>query len=532
MTAAATPTAPATATRTVPATAAATPFAARLADAAARHAARPYLIFEGRAVTYAETARHVAAAAGLLADQGVAPGDRIMVLLGNVPSCLYTIFGAWLLGAPAVPVNPEQTAREISYLLEHAAPRLVVTGAAHADRHAATLGAAGIAVAHVADEPPAGGLPADRSRTPPAAATGPATTAAGSATAALIIYTSGSSGRPKGVVLTQGNVLANAASVAQWYSFSPADRLLTVLPLSFINPIIISSLAPLLAGASTALSREFGPFGLARFWQLVDEHDVNILSAVPTIYGGLLRLDSPRGREAGRKVRLALCGGAAPAPGLVRAFGERYGCPPADNYGLTETTCWATMSPPDPARRRPGSAGIAVDCEARVIDDRGHPLPPGARGEVVIRGANVTPGYWRDQHLTAERLGDGWLHTGDVGSMDSDGFVYIHGRRDDMVIRRGVNIYPREVDDVLLEHPQVAEARTIGVPSELDGQELVSYVTVQDAAAVSAQDLMNHCRSRLSHPRWPREVRIVDHLPTTPSGKVATRLLREGLPHD
>jgi acyl-CoA synthetase (AMP-forming)/AMP-acid ligase II len=510
--------------------AAATPFAARLADVAARHAARPYLIFEGHAVTYAETARHVAAAARFLADQGVAPGDRVMVLLGNVPSCLYTIFGAWLLGAAAVPVNPEQTARELGYLLEHAAPRLVVTGAAHADRHAATLGAAGIAVAQVDDEPPP---PGPR----PSAEPGPHTSGEPQPDVppgpdALIIYTSGSSGRPKGVVLTQGNVLANATSVAQWYTFSPADRLLTVLPLSFINPIIISSLAPLLAGASTVLGREFGPFGLPRFWQLVDEHDVNILSAVPSIYGGLLRLDSPRGREAARKVRLALCGGAAPAPGLVRAFGERYGCPPADNYGLTETTCWATMSPPDPVRRRPSSAGIAVDCEARVIDDRGRPLPPGALGEVVIRGANVTPGYWRGQGLTAELLEGGWLHTGDVGSMDGDGFVYIHGRRDDMVIRRGVNIYPREVDDVLLEHPQVTEARTIGVPSELDGQELVAYVTVRDAAAVSARDLMNHCRARLSHPRRPREVRIVDRLPTTPSGKVATRLLREGLPRD
>jgi long-chain acyl-CoA synthetase len=342
---------------------------------------------------------------------------------------------------------------------------------------------------------------------------------------AIIIYTSGTTGKPKGCLLTHGNLLANARQIVEWLGFGAEDRLLTVMPLFHMNAVSVTTVSALYAGGSTVTSPRFSA---SRFWQTVSDYRITSFGSVATMLTMLLKT-YPAGVPEGlstERLRFAMCGSAPVPAKVMRRFEETFNCLVVEGYGLSESTCRSTFNPPD-RRRRPGSCGLAIGNEMRVVDEEDREAPAGQTGELVLRGENIFKGYFRNEEATRQAFRGGWFHTGDIGYRDADGFFYIVDRKSDMIIRGGENIYPREIDEVLYAHPDVAEAATFGVPDELYGEEVAAFVVPREGRAPDAESVLAHCRAHLADFKCPRTVRFVKALPKGPTGKVLKRELRK-----
>ncbi|KAB2808984.1 long-chain fatty acid--CoA ligase [Pimelobacter simplex] len=469
--------------------------------------------------TFADAVRRLARR---FADLGVAPGDPVAVMLPNCAEIVTAQFAAWYRGSALVPVNPVLTDDEARYQLEDSAAAVVV-GDERARGLAAELGVAWVDAATVhagtgtgAPEPfaepfaePFGG--------PVAAADD----------FALVIYTSGTTGRPKGVLLDHANLDAMSASLVEHFALSPADTSLLVLPLFHANGLIASVLSPLRAGGDVVVAPRFSP---DTFWDLVETHRPTYFSAVPTIYAVLDARTSWTHDTS--SLRFAVCG-AAPMPAeLITRFEERFGIPVVEGYGLSEGSVASTINPVDGVRK-PGTVGVALPGqEVAVVTADGDRLPAGERGEVVIRGANVMRGYLGRPEETARTVRDGWLHTGDVGIIDDDGYLRIVDRIKDMIIRGGENIYPKEIEECLYGHPAVLEAAVVGRPDPVLGEVPVAYVATRPGRTASAEELVAHCAASLARYKVPERVEVLAELPKNSVGKLVKGRLRElDLPH-
>ncbi|HEX9630608.1 MAG TPA: AMP-binding protein, partial [Pyrinomonadaceae bacterium] len=340
---------------------------------------------------------------------------------------------------------------------------------------------------------------------------------------AIIIYTSGTTGKPKGCLLTHGNLIANARQISEWLQFTKDDRLLSIMPLFHMNAVSVTTLSALHAGGSTVVSPRFSA---SRFWQIISDYEITSFGSVATMLSMLLST-YPDGVPAGLKtdqLRFAMCGSAPVPAEVMQRFEETFDCLVIEGYGLSESTCRSTFNPPD-KRRRAGSCGVAIGNEMRVVDDEDNEVPDGELGEIVMRGENILKGYYRNEAATATAFRNGWFHTGDVGYRDADGFFYIVDRKSDMIIRAGENIYPREIDEVLYQHPAVAAAATIGVPDPLYGEDVAAFVVLKEGKAVSEDELINYCRERLADYKSPKTLRIVESIPKGPTGKLLKREL-------
>ena len=339
---------------------------------------------------------------------------------------------------------------------------------------------------------------------------------------ALLVYTSGSTGRPKGVELTHANLDAMAGSMGRALRLTESDHCLLVLPLFHVNAICVSFLATMIAGGRLSVLGRFSPVA---FLESVEALRPTYFSAVPTIYSHLVSLPAEVTADTS-SVRVAICG-AAPAPAeLLRAVEERFGFPVVEGYGLTEATCGSTANPLD-GPHKPGTVGVALPGqEVAIMADDGGLLPPGEPGEVVIRGANLMRGYRNRPEATAETLRDGWLHTGDVGVLDEDGYLRLVDRIKDMIIRGGENIYPKEIESVLHSHPAVRDAAVVGAPDPSHGEVPVAFVTLHDGRDVTADELRALCTERLARFKIPVAFHLVDALPTNPVGKIDKPALR------
>ncbi|UUZ70575.1 AMP-binding protein [Polaromonas sp. P2-4] len=340
---------------------------------------------------------------------------------------------------------------------------------------------------------------------------------------ALLIYTSGTTGLPKGVMLDHTNIEAMTDMGQQALNVTATDHCLLVLPLFHVNGIVVSILGPLSAGGHVTIRRRFD---IETFF-----HDVELLrptyfSAVPTIYSMLNALPTTM-RPDTSSLRFGVCG-AAPAPAdLLKNFEERYGFPLIEGYGLSEGTCASTLNPVD-GLRKPGSVGLPFPGQRIAIaDTHGTHLPPGATGEVLVQGPNVMRGYLGKPEETAKTVVDGWLHTGDIGRIDADGYLSIVGRLKEMIIRGGENIYPKEIEDVLHDFPGVLEAAVIGAPHETLGEVVVAYVAFRSGATGSLDALNDHCADRLTRYKRPAAIHVVDGLPKNAMGKIDKPRLRE-----
>ena len=461
-------------------------------------------------------------------DWGIAPGDHVGLLMPNGVDFVAVYFGIMSLGAVACPINTLLQDPEIDFILEHAAIDLVCASSEFADR----LGREGGPGIRVCNDPrslwdrPAAEGDGDMAPLPDVAP----------GAVAEIVYTSGSTGRPKGVMLSHANILADCTYIADWLGIGPADRSLCVLPLFHTNAQMQSLISALVAGASVVLPRRFSA---SEFWDLAARYQTTWCSAAPTVLYILVEALEASGKTAAppNRMRLFLSGTSSLPPALLERFERAFGILIIEGYGLTETVCRVTYNPVPPADnfnpgreegyRRFGSVGRAIgDSVIAIADDDGNKLPVDERGEVVLQGSVITHGYFNNPDATTAAFRDDWFLTGDIGYQDGDGYLYIVDRKKDLIIRGGQNIFPREVDEVLLQHPAVGEAAVIGVADEKYGEEVKAFVVAKDEA-VDEQDILAFCGDRLAAYKCPKSVQFVDEMPKGPTGKLLRRRLSE-----
>jgi len=323
--------------------------------------------------------------------------------------------------------------------------------------------------------------------------------------------------------LTHGNIIANARQISQWLHFTETDRLLTIMPLFHMNAVSVTTMSALYAGGSTVVSPRFSA---SKFWNIISDYQITSFGSVATMLSILLNT-YPEGVPAGLKtdqLRFAMCGSAPVPAEVMKKFEQAFNCPVIEGYGLSESTCRSTFNPPD-ERRRAGSCGLPIGNEMKVVDDDDNEVPDGGLGEIVLRGENILKGYFKNSEATEKAFRNGWFHTGDIGYRDKDGFFFIVDRKSDMIIRGGENIYPREIDEVLYQHPAVAAAATIGVPDPLYGEEVAAFVVLKDGMKVDEEELIDHCKSELADYKCPKTIRIVNDIPQGPTGKLLKREL-------
>jgi fatty-acyl-CoA synthase len=339
----------------------------------------------------------------------------------------------------------------------------------------------------------------------------------------VIMYTSGTTGRPKGAMLTHANFLWNNINALLGYDTLMNDRTLVVAPLFHIGGLNVTPLAAFLKGATVVLERQFDP---QRVLKLIPEQKITTMFGVPAMFLFMSQMPGFADTDLST-VRTFICGGAPVPEALIRLYGAR-GITFAQGYGLTETAPFASLVPVDRALDKIGSAGVPpFFTDVRCVDDRDDPVPPGERGEVVVRGPNVMKGYWNRAEATAEVMRNGWFHTGDVGVMDEEGYLYIVDRKKDMIISGGENIYPAEVEDCIYKHPDVGEVAVIGVPDERWGETVCAIVVPKQGTSPTEQDIIDFTQGKLARYKQPRQVVFTDVLPRNPAGKVLKFELRD-----
>jgi long-chain acyl-CoA synthetase len=453
--------------------------ASLLAHASAGHASRPALLLEDELVSYGELESRAAETAAGLRAHGVVRGDRVALLLPNGAEYVACLLGIWRLGAVAVPLNVLLAPPEIEARVALSGAKLLLTEAPHA--------------------------PAD-----------PELAACRAEEPAAILFTSGTSGAPKGAVLTHGSIAAAAASVADALSLGPEDVVLGAAPFSHVLGLSTGIVATLSRGGAVAVERRFDA---ERTLLRMVETGTTILLGVPTMCIALC--EAARSASELPPIRIAHVGGAAVPVESGRAFESTFGADLYEGYGLTEMSGIATTYVAGQPRK-PGSVGKPLgSTEVRIADadERGV-------GEVLFRGPSVVAGYWEDPAATAEAISpDGWLATGDLGYLDDDGYLFLVDRKQDVVIRGGYNVYPREVEEVLYAHPDVLEAAVVGVPHDALGEEVAALVVARPDAGLTVADVREWAKERVAAYKYPRIVVFVDALPKTPTGKILKRAI-------
>jgi long-chain acyl-CoA synthetase len=459
-----------------------------LSDAATAHGDRPALVGEPGTVTYAELDRRAAVAAAMLRARGVGVGDRVALKLPNGPAFVAAYFGALRLGAIVVPLNVLLAPPEIEARLDASTPRVLV------ESEDALEG----------DIEPSPELTERESSDP-----------------AVILFTSGTSGTSKGAVLTHGSLRAAAANAADALRLGPDDVMLGAAPFSHVLGQATGILSTFLAGAAVAVVTRFDPENTLA---LMTRTRTTILLGVPSMCIALCQ--AARTADELPPVRIAHVGGSAVPPEVARDFERTFGGEVYEGYGLTELSGIATTYVHGQPRK-PGSVGMPLGgTELRIVSLTGEPLPVGEVGEVQCRGPSVIPGYWNDPQATADAIDpDGWLATGDVGYVDAEGYLFLVDRKKELIIRGGYNVYPREVEEVLYEHPDVLEAAVIGVPHETLGEEVAALIVARPGTTPSAEEIQAWAKERVAAYKYPRHVIFVDDLPKGPTGKILKRAI-------
>jgi acyl-CoA synthetase (AMP-forming)/AMP-acid ligase II len=465
----------------------------------------------GTTLTYGDLQRSAASLAAYLQQAGIPPGGVVSFMLPNGIAAASVFLGAMHAGYVVSPVNLLAPDAQLEYTLAHSRTRLVFAAPEYSERLAALLQRAQSAARLRVTDP-------DRLELGELPAVPPAALAADQP--AMLMYTSGTTGDPKGVLLSHGNMICAGRAVASAQALTARDRVLSALPLYHINGQCIATVSPVVSGGSIVMPHRFHA---SQWWSLVERYRPTWLNLVPTIIAYLLNGPdlTPDQAAACRAIRF---GRSASAPLPIeqhRAFEARFGIAVLEAMGLTESASVAFANPLEPSRRKYGSIGLPLGVEARVVAADGSELGAGEHGEIEVRGENVMAGYYRAPELTAQlRSADGWLATGDLGYRDGDGYYFVVGRRKELIIKGGENIAPREIDEALLRHPAVLEAAAVGIPDPNYGQDILACVVLKPGARCDEAELRAHCLAQLGRYRSPRLLRLVAALPKGPSGKV------------
>jgi long-chain acyl-CoA synthetase len=487
------------------------------ASAAARPD-HPALRLHEHALTYAQLDRAARGVAASLRARGIGPGRSVAILVPNVPEFTIAYFGILYAGCAVVPLNVLLSAHEITYHLEDSEAALLFAHPFFGD--SARKGAIGAGVPIVW----AGGGEGETLAELAAAEPIDGIHATGADDTAVILYTSGTTGRPKGAELTHSNLFVNCAFVVpRLVPVGPDFVALATLPLfhSFGQTCIQN--ATIAAGGTFTLLPRFTPDDAVA---IMKRDGVNLFAGVPTMYFALLHHPGATRQDLGR-LQYCLSGGAPMPVEVMRAFEQKFGVEILEGFGLSETSPVASFNMLGRPRKI-GSIGYPVwGVEMAIVDDDDRPLPDGQPGEIVVRGHNVMKGYWKRPDANAEALRNGWFHTGDVGVRDADGCFTIVDRKKDMIIRGGFNVYPREVEEVLYQHPAVREAAVIGIPHASHGEEVKAVIALGEGHSATAEEIVAWCKERLAAYKYPRIVEFADTLPKGPTGKILKRELKK-----
>jgi long-chain acyl-CoA synthetase len=489
-------------------------FATVLAEAAAEDPDRPALKLDDLVLDYALLDGATRHAAGLLRSKGVGAGDRVGLQLPNVPYFPVLYFGILRLGAVVVPLNPLLKDREVEHALADSGAKALF--AWHQFGEAARGGAEAAGTECVLVRPGEFEQVVGSAR--------PWTEIAERADddPAVIVYTSGTTGTPKGATLTHGNLLAGARVGRDLVDAGPDSVTLAVLPLFHVFGMNSMMNVTVLAHGLLTLVPRFEP---GKVLEVIERDRVTTFGGVPTMYTALLH-HPERERFDTSSLNLCVSGGSALPVEVLRGFDAAFGAKVLEGYGLSETTGMASFNLPD-RERKPGTIGLPVGgTEMKVVGDEGEDLPPGEPGEIVMRGPFVMRGYWNREDATREAVRDGWFHTGDIAVVDDEGYFSIVDRKKDLIIRGGYNVYPREIEEVLYEHPAVREAAVVGVPHESLGEEVGAVVVLKDGASASEDDVRRYMKERVAAYKYPRVVWFADELPKGPTGKILKREIR------
>jgi len=474
----------------------------------------------GRTLSFGELDRQVELLRRFARTKGLAPGDTIALFLSNGYQTATLFLAAMTAGFIVAPLNLLARRGQLASVLAHCEARLVITCRPHDETLAQALQTLPHPPAVIVidvdapsifdDELPAAAEPKHQPQ--------PGDTA-------LLMYTSGTTGAPKGALLSHANLLAAATTVAAWHALGPQDRVLSSLPLYHINGQVIATLAPFVSGGSIVAPHRFS---ISQWWGLVETYRCTWINMVPTIIAYLLNAAGPEPRHF-PGLRFGRSASAPLPPAHHQAFEQRFGIPVIEAMGMTECASIVFCNPHD-VRRRYGSPGLPCGVEAGIIDAAGRSLGVGEAGEIVLRGPNVMTGYFKDPVKTAEAIdADGWLHSGDLGTRDADGFYFITGRLKELIIKGGENIAPREIDEVLLRHPAVLEAAAFAIADANYGQDVAVAVIAKPGVAIEVAALRAWCLEELGPYKTPRCWHVVEELPKGPSGKVQRLKLAEVL---
>jgi len=506
------------------------------------HSARAFperdaLVLGQHRLSYAQTEAMACRVAHALVAQGVQPGDKVALSCPNLPWFPIAYYGILKTGAAVVPLNVLFKGREVGYHLRDSQAKAFLCFEGTPMLPMAQAGKEGFdeapdctAMAIITGDPaapsPVEGLPTLGQLVHGQPATFDTVQRSPDDTA-VILYTSGTTGQPKGAELSHANMLLNARLSDTMYQALPHETHLVVLPLFHSFGQSVQMNAGFYYGATLVLLPRFEPQAALRAMQ---DEGVTFFAGVPTMYWALL--NTPGAEEAfdlpriASKLHLAVSGGAALPVPVLEAFQQRFDLKILEGYGLSETSPVATFNRLDRATK-PGSVGLPVwGVELRVVDADGKAVPQGERGEIAIRGHCVMKGYYNRPEATAESIRNGWLHTGDIGILDEEGYLSIVDRVKDMIIRGGFNVYPRELEEVLLTHPKISLAAVIGVPHESHGEEIKAFVILKPGQTASPEELMAWCRETMASYKYPRIIEIRDQLPMTATGKILKRELK------
>ena len=462
-------------------------------------------------ITYGELRKRIHSyASALQTDIGICKGDRVGILLKNCPEFICALYGALTTGAVVVPINNFLKAPEIQHITTDANLKCLITSADFDEITSVLQGPRIVTLAEL-------------ERQVAAHATQWPTIYPGDL--ALIIYTSGTTGKPKGAMLSHRNIASNVHSCICELDGTANDRLVLLLPMFHSFMLTVCIFTPLSMGAGIVLIKSVQPFKQAM--KEIIRNRATILVGIPQLFQAMAQADIPFWLHWLLKLRLAVSGAAPLAGETLTAFGRRYWFPLIEGYGLSEASPVVSLNPIRGVHK-PGSVGLPiVDVEVRILDGDGNELPTGKVGEIGVRGPNVMVGYFNQPEVTVDALRHGWLYTGDLGRKDEDGYIYIVDRSKEMLLVRGMNVYPREIEEVIYQFANVEEVAVVARPDEKRGEAPVAFVVPVKGAKLQADEIQRFCRERLADYKLPREIRIVEALPHTAPGKIAKLELKK-----